>query len=317
MTKSNKWMNMLKKDPVPTLLNKGPLPIRYITAQRFYPHDEELLNFLRAEILRFKPREQLLDTQLPDGLWKTTNKYQIEERNRAISYLLQLQKMTQLHDYGCTRDIPPIQRGIIALLKTQKPDGKFPLLLHHHGYTLWLLAQYDLIGNPFVEKGYRWLAKRQRSDGGWLSPAMVPSGVSIKTTKSGIWTTLFAFQAFSVHSRLRHSEVCRKAATFVLDNYLEKSHTTLFPEQDAWNFLYTDYSDNGLFRGGTLRFIEALAPLADYHSHPSFKKAVNWLLDLQMSSGLLPAVAGISKEGDFATTLRFVSALKEMEKATS
>ena len=308
---------MLKKDPVPTLLNKGPLPIRYITAQRFYPHDEELLNFLRAEILRFKPREQLLDTQLPDGLWKTTNKYQIEERNRAISYLLQLQKMTQLHDYGCTRDIPPIQRGIIALLKTQKPDGKFPLLLHHHGYTLWLLAQYDLIGNPFVEKGYRWLAKRQRSDGGWLSPAMVPSGVSIKTTKSGIWTTLFAFQAFSVHSRLRHSEVCRKAATFVLDNYLEKSHTTLFPEQDAWNFLYTDYSDNGLFRGGTLRFIEALAPLADYHSHPSFKKAVNWLLDLQMSSGLLPAVASTSKEGDFAVTLRFVTALKEMERTTS
>lgn len=308
---------MLKKDPIPTLLNKGPLPIRYITAQRFYPHDEELLNFLRAEILRFKPREQLLDTQLPDGLWKTTNKYQIEERNRAISFLLQLQKMTQLHDYGCTRDIPPIQRGIIALLKTQKPDGKFPLLLHHHGYTLWLLAQYDLIGNPFVEKGYRWLAKRQRSDGGWLSPAMVPSGVSLKTTKSGVWTTLFAFQAFSVHSRLRHSDVCRKAATFVLDNYLEKSHTTLFPEQDAWNFLYTDYSDNGLFRGGTLRFVEALAPLADYHSHPNFKKAVNWLLDLQMSSGLLPAVAGTSKEGDFATTLRFVSALKEMEKATS
>lgn len=308
---------MLKKDPVPTLLNKGPLPIRYITAQRFYPHDEELLNFLRAEILRFKPREQLLDTQLPDGLWKTTNKYQIEEQNRAISFLLQLQKMTQLHDYGCTRDIPPIQRGIIALLKTQKPDGKFPLLLHHHGYTLWLLAQYDLIGNPFVEKGYRWLAKRQRSDGGWLSPAMVPSGVSLKTTKSGVWTTLFAFQAFSVHSRLRHSDVCRKAATFVLDNYLEKSHTTLFPEQDAWNFLYTDYSDNGLFRGGTLRFVEALAPLADYHSHPNFKKAVNWLLDLQMNSGLLPAVAGTSKEGDFATTLRFVSALKEMEKATS
>jgi hypothetical protein len=317
MTKSKKWVDMLKKDPVPTLLNKGLLPIRYVTAQRFYPHDEELLDFLRTELFRFKPREQLLDTQLPDGFWKAANKFKIEERNRAISFLLQLQKMTQLHDYGCTRDMPPIQRGIIALLKTQKPDGKFPLLLHHHGYTLWLLAQYDLIGNPFVEKGYRWLAKRQRSDGGWLSPAMVPSGVSLKTTKSGIWTTLFALQAFSVHSRLRHSDVCQKAAVFVLDNYLEKSHTTLFPEQDAWNFLYTDYSDNGLFRGGTLRFVEALAPLADYHSHPNFKKAVNWLLDLQMSSGLLPAVAGTSKEGDFTVTLRFVTALKEMERAAS
>jgi len=156
---------------------------------------------------------------------------------------------------------------------------------------------------------------RQRPDGGWLSPSMVPDGVSLKNTKSGIWTTLFAFQAFSVHSRLRHSDVCHKAAGFVLDNYLERSHTTLFPEADAWSFLHTDYSDNGLFRGGTLRFIEALAPIAEYHNHPNFRKAINWMLDQQLNSGLFPGVVGKSTEGDFAVTLRFVTALREMDKA--
>ena len=316
MSKIKNWMYLLKNDPVPVLLKKAPLPVRYGTALRFTPGDAELLDTLRRDFYKYKPREHLLKSQLPDGLWELEKKYKIEERNRAMSFLHQLKNMTELLDYGCTKEMPSIQRGIIALLKTQKPDGKFPLLLHHHGYALWLLAQYDLIGNPFVEKGYRWLAKRQRPDGGWLSPLMVPDGVSLKNTKSGIWTTLFAFQAFSVHSRLRHSDVCQKAAGFVLDNYLERSHTTLFPEADSWSFLHTDYSDNGLFRGGTLRFIEALAPFADLHDHPNFRKAVNWMLDQQLSTGLFPAVVGKSREGDYAVTLRFVTALKEMDKAT-
>jgi len=316
MTKIKSWMHLLKNDPVPVLLKKAPLPVRYATAVRFTPDNAELLDTLRKDLINYKPREYLFKSQLADGLWKLEKKYNIEERNRAMSFLQQLKNMTQLHDFGCTKDLPPIQKGIIALLKAQKPDGKFPLLLHHHGYALWLLAQYKLIGNPFLEKGYRWLAKRQRSDGGWMSPSIVPTGVSLKTTKSGVWTTLFAFQAFSVHSRLRHSDVCQKAATFVLDNFLERSHTTLFPEADSWSFLHTDYSDNGLFRGGTLRFIEALAPLAELHDHPNVRKAVNWMLDQQMSTGLLPAVVGKSKEGDYTVTLRFMTALKEMDNAT-
>lgn len=315
MSKSKSWLRLLKYDPIPILLKKAPLPIRYATALQFNPQDTEFLETLRQALIGYKPREHLLATQLENGCWKQEKRYKIEERNRAMLFLQQLKNMTQLLDYGCTKNFTAIQRGIIALLKMQKPDGKFPLLLHHHSYALWLLARYNMIGNPFVEKGYRWLAKRQRFDGGWLSPSMVLTGTSLKTAKSGIWTTIFAFQAFSVHSRLRNSEVCQKAATFVLENYLKKNHTTLFPEAEAWNLLYSDYSDNGLFRGGTLRFIEALAPVAELHNHPNFKKAVNWLLDLQQKDGLFPAVAGKSKEGDFSVTLRFVMALKEMDKA--
>ena len=308
-------MYLLKNDPIPVLIKKAPLPIRYASVQRFSSTSYDLLDSLRDELVRYKPREVLLKTQMEDGSWKLEKNYKIEERNRAMSFLLQLKNMTQLFDYGCTKEMSQIQRGIIALLKTQKPDGKFPLLLHHHGYALWLLAQYKLIGNPFVEKGYRWLSKRQRSDGGWLSPSMVPTGTSLKKSKSGIWTSIFALQAYSVHSRLRHSETCKKAAIFVTDNFLEQSHTTLFPEKDTWNFLHTDYSDNGMFRGGTLRFIEALAPIAEMHTHPNLRKAINWLLEQQLNNGLLPSIAGKSKEGDYAVTLRFVTALQEMDKA--
>jgi hypothetical protein len=315
MTRSKNWLKFLKKDPVPMLLKKASLPIRYAAARYFLAPESKQLESLKYEMRVFKPLEQLVKNQQDDGSWKIEKKYKIEERNRAMSFLLQLKNMSQLRDYGCTKELSTVQRGIIALLKTQKPDGKFPLLLHHHGYALWLLAKYGMIGNPFVEKGYRWLAKRQRDDGGWLSPSMLPAGMSVKTAKSGIWTTLFVFQAFSVHSRLRSSGVGLKAAKFVLENYLEQNHTTLFPEKDAWNLLYTDYSDNGMFRGGTLRFVEALVPLAEFHSHPNFKKALNWLLDQQLDSGLFPAIAGKSKDGDFAVTLRVVMALKELSRS--
>ena len=315
MTKTKHWIDLVRIDPLPALLRKAPLPIRYQAARRFNTQNHEMLERLTHEMTQYKPRRQLLESQSDDGSWKIEKKYKIEERNRAMAFLLQLKNMTQLHDFGCSKEMTQVQKGVIALLKTQKPDGKFPLLLHHHGYALWLLAQYKLIGNPFVEKGYRWLAKRQRSDGGWISPSMIPTGVSLKTTKSGIWTTLFVFQAFSVHSRLRHSDTCQKASEFVLENFLAQNHTTLFPKKDAWNYLYTDYTDNGLFRGGTLRFIEALAPFAELHSHPNFKKAVNWMLNQQLDNGLFPAIAGKSKEGDYAVTLRFLTALKEMDKA--
>ncbi|MCK4689060.1 MAG: hypothetical protein KAT41_02070, partial [Candidatus Marinimicrobia bacterium] len=74
---------------------------------------------------------------------------------------------------------------------------------------------------------------------------------------------------------------------------------------------------NGLFRGGTLRFVETLSNLPDTYDHPKSKKAVNWLIDNQLPSGLFPAIAGKSTQGDYNVTLRVITALKDMEKNKS
>lgn len=311
-TNLSKWLKFLKTDPLPVLLDHAPLPIRYLTALRFQPKDKELLEALKRELQEFKPRLKLIRSQQPDGTWATNISSSIEEQQKALQFLQQVKNLGQLLHWGCTIEEPAVQKGVIALLKSQKPDGKFPLLLHHQGLVLWLLVQYGLAGNPFVEKGFRWLIKRQRPDGGWISPTLLPEGESIKTAKSGIWTTLIICQALSSHSRLRHSESTLKAAGFLLENYLQPNHTNFLPEPDAWDHLYMDYSDNGMFRGGTLRFVEALYNLKEAQSHPHFKKAIKWLCEQQLPSGLLPAIVHKSQQGDYGVTLRFITVLSEI-----
>lgn len=308
------WTRKIKIDPIRLLLEQAPLPIQYLTIERLLSHENELLDRVRQEIQYFKPRQRLLESQQADGLWNLKKDYKVEEQQKSMQFLMQLQNMMQLLDFGCTKDLSAIQKGLIAILKNQKSDGKFPLLQHHQGLALWLLVKYGLAGNPFVEKGFRWVTKRQRADGGWLSPTMLAEGESVKTTRSDIWTTLVIVQAFSAHSRLRNTEVCHNGAAFLLNVFLEQNHTTLFPEPDAWSHLYIEYSENGLFRGGTLRFLEALAPLPDCHEHPNFKKALNWLIDQQLPSGLWPAIAGRSKEGDYRVTFRVMALLNEVDR---
>lgn len=314
MTKTKNWLKLLKVNPTDLLIKKAPLPIKYATAQLLLPENTELISKIERELETYKPRVKLLKSQKSDGLWKLNENYSLEEKQKTMIFLLQLKNMTKLLSMGCTKQIPEVQRGLVALLKMQKHDGKFPLLQHHHSFALWLLVKYGLGGNPFVEKGFRWITRRQRKDGGWLSPTMLPSGVSYKIAKSCIWTTVIALQAFSIHTRLKNSPSAELAANFVLENYLKQNKVGLFTQPDAWNHLYINYTDNGLFRGGTLRFIEALAPLPYTHEHKNFRKAIEWLIDQQLPSGLFPSIAGRLGEGNYNVTFRVLSVLRKLEE---
>jgi len=316
MSKTKPFLDNLAQNPLPLLRDKAPLAVRYHTLQTFYPQEEDQIEQIAMQLQTHKERAQLINSQQDDGRWQLHKDYTIEEKQKAMLFLLQLKNMTKLLDLGCNKELDATKKGIIGLLKLQKPDGKFPLNLHHHGFALYLLSQYGLSANPFVEKGFRWISKRQREDGGWLSLSMLPEGESVKTARSCIWTSVIILQAFTNHTRLKKSTASSRSAEFVLESFLKTNTTTLFPQPDAWDHLYRNYTDNGLFRGGTLRFLEALAPLHETHDHRNFKKALDWLREQQLPSGLFPAIANRTKEGDYWVTYRVTKLLKTIAETT-
>jgi prenyltransferase beta subunit len=313
MSNTKKIMQRLKADPLPVILDRAPVNVKYLAMKEFRYKEHGAIDELKAKVAEDPGRQKILSTQDSEGHWSTKEHFSIEERQKAMQFLQQLKNLTKLYNYGDTLENEQVKRGLIALIKFQKVDGKFPLLLHHHGYALLLLSKFGLSANPLVEKSYRWISKRQRHDGGWLSSSQVPEGENHDDVKSCVWTTMVITQALANHSRLKNSEACKKGAQFILDNYLSVVPPTLFPEPNAWDFLLPNFNDMGMFRGGTLRFLEALEPLKFTHGHKNFTKAINWLLSVQFSDGLFPAVANISKQGDHMVSFKVLKLFKKLD----
>lgn len=313
MSNTKKIMHRMKADPLPVILDRAPANVKYLALKEFRYKEHELIEELKSKVETDPNRLKLLSEQDADGHWSTEEHFSIEERQKAMQFLLQLKNLTKLFNYGDTLENENVKRGLISLIKFQKVDGKFPLLLHHHGYALLLLSKFGLSGNPLVEKSFRWISKKQRPDGGWISSTQIPEGANADEVKSCVWTTMVIVQAFGNHSRLKNSDVCTKGAQFLLENYLSISKPNLFPEPNAWDYLLPNFNDMGMFRGGTLRFLEALEPLKFTHDHKSFKKAIDWLLSVQFSDGLFPAIANISKQGDHMVSYKVLKLFKKLD----
>lgn len=316
MFNTKKIMHRLKADPLPVIFDRAPINIKYLAMKEFRYKEHNLIEEIKFKVEADQNRKKIITNQNAEGNWPIAEKFFIEERHKAMLFLEQLKNLTKLYDYGDNLENDHVKKGLISLIKFQKNDGKFPLLLHHHGYALLLLSKFGLSANPMVEKSFRWISKKQRSDGGWLSPTQIPDGMDSSTIKSCVWTTMIIVQAFSCHSRLKNSEICKKGAKFLLENYLTTAKPNLLPEPNAWDLLYANYNDDGLFRGGTLRFTETLTPLKFCHEHKNFKKAIDWLLSVQFSDGLFPAIANISKSGDHMVSFKIMKLFKKLDAKT-
>ncbi|MCF7804513.1 MAG: hypothetical protein K9N46_09745 [Candidatus Marinimicrobia bacterium] len=265
-----------------------------------------------AEVRQNDEFNRLLIRQNDDGTWPSKQEFSNEQRQQSMQFFSQIMELHRLLDHGATRDVPEVQEGIVALMKMQHPDGKFPLFYQHQGYALWVLMRYGLQGNPFVDRGMRWLLRRQRNDGGWLHLVHVPAGEDKDTYPSCIWTTCHVLWPLVLHNVYYKDDRVRKGLDYLLDNFLQTNHTKFLNAPDAWDYLYVGYDESGCFRGGTLKVLEIVTNAGYDRSNTVVKKASNWLRDQQLDSGLFPAVAGKDTVGDFMVTLRALSVLKKL-----
>lgn len=308
------FTSILSIDPLPEMLKSIPPFIRLQIYENIFelPDDSDTMDDVRKQCWRDDEFLKEARNQDENGLWPPRQEFSKEHHKAGIQFFSQVIKLHSLLTLGGAVKVDEVQKGIVALLKMQQEDGKFPLFYQHQGYALWVLINYGLQGNPFVDRGMRWLLKRQREDGGWLHPVQVPRGQEEEDFPSCIWTTAHALWPLVLHNVYSKDKRVTKGIEYLLDNFLNLNHTAFFNTPDAWDYLYIGHDETACFRGGTLKMLEIAINGGFDRSHPVIKKASNWLREQQLDNGFFPAIAGKDTQGDYLVTVRALTVLKKL-----
>ncbi len=308
------FTTILPVDPLPDMLKDISPFLRYHIYEYIFelPEESDTMDDVRRQCWKDDDFLKVAHKQGEDGLWPPLQEFSKDHHKKGIQFFTQVIQLHTLLTLGGAVKVDEVQKGIVALLKMQQEDGKFPLFYQHQGYALWVLIKYGLQGNPFVDRGMRWLLKRQRDDGGWLHPVQVPRGEDEDAYPSCIWTTCHALWPLVLHNVYSKDLQVKQGIEYFLDNFLHTNHTAFFNTPDAWDYLYTGHDETACFRGGTLKMLEIAVDGGFDRNHPVVKKAANWLREQQLDNGLFPAIAGKDTQGDYMVSIRALTILKKL-----
>lgn len=251
-----------------------------------------------------------LREQQEDGTWPVKAPREPAGAYRQLVLVMLVEKLHSLMNLGGRRSWPEARDAIRALLGFQQPDGRFPLMYHHHAAIGSLMISLGLGRNPAVHKAAHWILERQREDGGWLHPHMAGRG---KAPRSCLWTTAEVLAFLGRYPTMRVKAKFQAAGEFLLQHALEANTTSLLPDAATWDFLQTGSRGVQLFQGGTLKVLDGLSLAGFNPAHRTFKKLYQWLLEQQLPSGLFPRVAGRDEKGDALVTARALDVIRRVE----
>ena len=308
------WVQVLKVNPIPRIFRRGEpgaqLQLLTVLAPEMSDEGAVLRRDLRRVAADSPTVVRIRKRQRSDGTWAVADTGGPEGSARQLTLIGLLENLHALAVLGAHRNWPDVGRGLRALLAFQQPDGRFPLLYHHHASIGRLLMAFGQRSTPQLHKTAHWIAQRQRDDGGWLHPHM--AGRRTKPL-SCIWTTAEVLAFLGRYRTSRIKEGLPRAGEFLLSHALEPNATTLLPEAGAWSVLEQGSYGLHLFHGGTLKVLDGLS-LAGFHpSQATFKKLYVWLLDQQLENGYFPRAAGRDKLGDPWVTVRVLEVVKRVE----
>ncbi|MCH7528590.1 MAG: terpene cyclase/mutase family protein [Candidatus Marinimicrobia bacterium] len=308
------WSRVLAAPAIPAVFEQGPAGARLLMLELLVSEWTPQLASFRRE-LRWDARHgqmirRTLREQLEDGSWPVKAPREPVGAYRQMVLVVLVEKLHTLMRLGGRRSWPEARQAIRALLGFQQPDGRFPLMYHHHAAIGSLMISLGLGRNPAVHKAAHWILERQREDGGWLHPHMAGSG---KRTRSCLWTTAEVLAFLGRYPTMRVKEKLQAAGEFLLKHALEANTTSLLPGADAWNFLQTGSRGVQLFQGGTLKVLDGLSLAGFNPAQRTFKKLYEWLLNQQLPGGLLPRVAERDEKGDAVVTVRALDVIRRVE----
>ncbi|MBC8214390.1 MAG: hypothetical protein ISR90_06705 [Candidatus Marinimicrobia bacterium] len=308
------WIKVLKVNPIPKILDSGK-PADILALQRNILGMERMSDPFRQLEKRVNHQEKLQklfrdQIRFNDEKKNISTKQQIKE---GLLFHKQLSLTHHLMQLGGRKYYGPVRDVILALMKFQREDGRFPLLYHHHAHACWLLLKLGLEGNRILDRAIFWIVNRQREDGGWLHRSMTPKAKEYQNAESCIWTSAEILQMLSHRNIYISKDVTKRACEFLLSKVLHKNSTSLFPSEDTWDHLSASIKGDAMFLGGTLKVLDSVVRCGYNPTDQRVKKMYNWLLEQQMDNGLFPAIAGKMPQANYDVTVRVLEVIKSIE----
>jgi len=288
----------LRFDPTPTLLSSGNEAIVYFTERDVLEQEVAPIN----NLWQLPEALKTLRNQQPDGSWKYTGK-------KTVSYpkyhypLLQTWKTFRVlvEQYEFMKKHHAAREAAEFLFSCQTEQGDIRGMLANQYatyYTGAILAHLIRVGyedDLRVEKGFRWLISMRQDDGGWTVPILThkfnretvhrltseyaePVEPDRSKPFSHNWTDM-VLRAFAAHRKYRGCKEARKAADLLKSRFFQPDVYTSYKAASFWvRFLF--------WWPNLVTSLDSLSLMGYSRDDPDIRKALNWLVENQLSDGL-------------------------------
>ncbi|MCF7905441.1 MAG: hypothetical protein K9M49_09870 [Candidatus Marinimicrobia bacterium] len=301
------WLEVLRIDTIPVLMDAAPLHIRYQLLPDVL-NDGESNDFkdLKKNLRKQKDRRLLFAKQDQNGCWPLSGKTKglAEGQLQTLQFIQQIEALHALVDLMVTEKQEKALLGMREVIRFLDKDHP-PLRLHQLSQAIYLSIALKLDGNPIIKNLIWDLLKNQHSDGSWSS---LPSDQD-----SCLWTTLFFLWTMGHSEQFKNNRTLRKGLKYLEDHLLVPDQSKLLPGMQAWDTLLSGHAGLSVLHGGTLRYLETYQMFNDNERNRKIEKLVDWLVSVQLKNGLWPAIVGRDKRGNFEVTLRALKVVKHFE----
>jgi hypothetical protein len=293
------WLDALRYDPMPLLLDSGCGPIVFFAERDLLDQDPGPVQTLWEN----QQAKRIIARQKSDGRWeypgggngriRPAEDYDQIETYRQLGVLVE--------EYGLDRTHAIIRRAARFLFAHQTEEGDFRGIYgrqYSPNYTagmMELLVKSGFGDDTRIERGFRWLLSMRQDDGGWSIPfrtgqssphvrwteAMRSEPISPDRSRPfSHLVTGVVLRAFAAHHKYRHSPEARAAGElishrfFKADSYIDRKAPEYW-ERVAFPFWFTD----------VISTLDSLSLLGLKRDHAGIGEALHWLAERQASDG--------------------------------
>ena len=293
-----KWLAQLRFDPTPTLLSSGNEAIVYFTERDVLEQEVAPIN----NLWQLPEALKTLRNQQPDGSWKYTGKKTVSYPKYHYPLLQTWKKFRVLvEQYEFMKKHHAAREAAEFLFSCQTEQGDIRGMLANQYatyYTGAILAHLIRVGyedDLRVEKGFRWLISMRQDDGGWTVPILThkfnretvyrltseyaePVEPDRSKPFSHNWTDM-VLRAFAAHRKYRGCKEARKAADLLKSRFFQPDVYTSYKAASFWvRFLF--------WWPNLVTSLDSLSLMGYSRDDPDIRKALNWLVENQLSDGL-------------------------------